>query len=133
MTFNYIISQHATAVNTQMRCMIVHDKQTNEAIYTAADLLQDVTVSDSIVAPRNLDFGRRFQVLYDKVHVFSDSGSTNTVKKVYKKLNIKLRFDGSTPSIADLTQSSLSLFLISNEPSNTPLITFFVRLRYVDN
>ncbi len=131
--FKYLMNQNASATLTFVRIMLILDKQTNQAIYAAGDLLEDVTTTDAIVSPRNLDNKRRFTVLYDRVHTFQDSGtSTVNVKKFIKK-DLILRFDGSTPSIADLTQNSLSLFQVSNEPTNAPAITSFVRLRYVDN
>lgn len=129
----YHITQHASAVSTICRIMVVHDRQTNQAIYTTADLLHDATAVDSINSPRNLDNTRRFQVLYDKRHMFSDSGSTIGKSQFYKKLQLKLRYDANAADITDLTQSSLSLLIISNEPTNTPLFHGAIRLRYVDN
>ncbi len=130
----YFIDQHATATNTQFRVMVVHDKQTNEAIYAAADLLADVTAGDAIVSHRTLDNTHRFQVFYDKVHRLNDVGFTNIpVVKFNKKLQLKLRYDGSAADITDLTSSSLSLLFVSSEATNTPTITFSCRLRFVDN
>ncbi len=133
LSLKYILTQHASAVNTQVRCMLVHDRQTNQAIYSASELLSDVTASDNIASPRNLNHGARFQVLYDKVHTFSDSGRTNSYSQYYRKLQQKIRWDASTPDITDLTMSSYSFVFMSNEPTNTPSITFSHRLRFVDN
>ncbi len=130
---DYHVIQHATAVSTVVRIMVIHDRQTNQALYTTGDLLADATTIDSISSPRNLDNTRRFQVLYDKKHLFSDSGSTVARGKFYKKLQYKLRYDANAGTIADLTQSSLSLLVISNEPTNVPLFHGAIRLRYVDN
>ena len=131
--WNYNIVQNASAVSTFVRCMVVHDRQTNEAIFSAADLISDVTAGDNIVAPRQLDHTARFLVLYDKVHSFSDTARTNSYHQFYKKLQLKLRYDGNAGDITDLTQSSLSVVFMSNETTNTPVITHHVRLRFVDN
>lgn len=133
LSLKYILTQHATATNTQVRVMVVHDRQTNQAIYQGANLLSDVTAADNIVSARNLNHAGRLHVLYDKVHTFTDTGRTNIYGQFHKKLQQKIRWDASTPDITDLTQSSLSLVFMSNEATNTPNITFSHRLRFVDN
>ncbi len=133
LSFKYTLVQHADATATLVRIMLVLDRQTNEAIYTDTDLLADVTVADAIVSPRNLDNGHRFRVLYDKVHALSDSGSVVQYGKFYKKLQLKVRYDAAAALIGSITQSSLSLFIVSTEPTSTPAFTHRIRLRYVDN
>ncbi len=131
--WSYSVRQHATACCTLVRVMLVHDRQTNQAIYTPGDLLSDITVGDNIVSPRNLDNTSRFAVLYDKVHAYSDTGRLISFHQMYKKVQIKMRYDANVGDITDLTQSSLSLLVMSNESTNEPTITFSCRLRFVDN
>lgn len=128
---NYFLLVNATTPRTSVRIMLVIDKQTNGAIYANTDLLEDVTVNDNIVSPRNLDNKHRFQILYDRTHMLSLSTPTVVVKKYIKK-DLLLRYDASTPSIADLTQSSLSLVQFGNDV-NEPTIQSFLRVRFVDN
>ncbi len=130
---NYTLQVNSSAAGIVIRIMLVHDKQTNQAIYTSGDLLADTTIVDSLVSPRNLDNKLRFTVLYDRVHTLSVTNNQKLNFKVYKKLNIKLRFDNAAGAITSLTQSSLSLVNWSDEPTNEPSITSFVRLRFVDN
>ncbi len=129
----YDITQHVTATATACRVMFVHDRQTNQAIFTTADLLHDVTAIDVINSPRNLDNTSRFQVLYDKKHYLSDTNNLITSGKFHKKVQFKLRYDANAGTIADLTQSSLALVVFSNEATNAPTFHGFIRLRYVDN
>ncbi len=131
--WRYILLQHASATSTFVRCMVVVDKQTNETIFEIGDLLSDVTAGDGIVSPRQLDHMARFSVLYDKVHALSATGQTNSYHNFYKKMQLKLRYDANAGTIADLTMSSIALVFISNEATNTPTITSFVRCRFVDN
>ncbi len=131
--FKYTLNMNASATQTSVRVVLVHDKQTNQAIYVPNDLNADNTAGDSIVSARNLDNGHRFQVLYDKVHTFSISGKQTSYHQFYKKLNLKIRYDAAAAAITSLTQSSLSSFVTTNEATNTPTITSFTRLRYVDN
>lgn len=131
--WNYFISSHASALFTCIRCMVVMDKQTNEAAFTAADLLNDVTSSDSIVSDRQRDHLKRFTVLYDKVHTLSPSSPAVINRRWYKKLNLPVQYDGAAGDVTDLTQKSLWLVFFSNQSTNTPLITFDCTLRYIDN
>ncbi len=129
----YTVAMHASATQSVVRVMFLHDRQTNQVLYSTADVLEDVTVIDSVTSPRNLHNGSRFQVLYDKRHVLSISGAQIVSGRFHKKVQIKLRYDANAGTIADLTQSSLSLLLISNEATNVPLFAGFIRLRFVDN
>ncbi len=131
--FKYKILMSASAFNTQVRVMLILDRQTNEAIYLSDDLLQDITVHDSIVSARNLNNAHRFKVLYDRVHVYNISSKSNDYTEKYIKLNIKLRYDNAAAAITSLTQQSLSLLTVGNESSNQPNITSLIRIRYVDN
>ncbi len=128
----YVISRNASADQSHCRVMLVVDRQTNQAIYTAADLLEDVTALDNISTPRNLDNKHRFIILYDKVHTFTSAFSAVHVVKYFKK-EVLLRYDASTPSIADLTQNSLSWLQVGSEATNDPTINAFFRLRFIDN
>lgn len=129
----YSILINVTAASTQVRCMLVHDRQTNQAIYTATDLLADATNIDNITSMLNLDNKYRFQVLYNKVHTLSNVGRNNSYSEVSKQLNLKIRYDGSTPDITDLTSSSLSWLVVGNQATSDPIHTFFSRVRYIDN
>ncbi len=121
------------AADAMVRIMLIHDKQTNQAIYSASDLLQDVTANDNIVSATNLDNKYRFHVLYNKVVRLSNATNNTVYQEIMKDVDIRLRFDASTPSIADLTSSSLSLLFVSTLTTTAPLLTLFSRVRYVDN
>lgn len=129
---NYTIVVSATTPRTITRVLLVLDKQTNQAIYTAADLLEDVSAGDNIISPRNLNNKHRFQVLYDRTHNLSLDSATIVVRKYIKK-DVLLRYDASTSAIADLTQNSLSVMHMTNETTNVPQLTSFLRVRFIDN
>ncbi len=127
------IKQNASATQTVVRLMLVLDKQTNQTIYTLADLLQDVTASDSVLSVNNLDNKHRFIVLWDRSFSLSDSGRQVIAFKFHKKLNLKIRYDNTGNGIADLTSYSLSLVRLSDEATNVPSLRSITRIRYVDN
>ncbi len=131
--WSYFMTMHASARISLFRCMLIKDKQTNQLVYTAADVLSDVIANDMIVSPYNRDNRKRFTILYDKVHMLEDNGrqiAQNGQKFSQEQI---LRYDGNAGTIADLTQSSYSLLLVSTEPSNTVAFTSFIRLNFVDN
>ncbi len=131
---SFHLQQNASAIAaTFIRLMVVLDKQTNQVIYGIDDLLEDVSVNDVITTPRNLDNKNRFLILYDRVFVLSKGGTNGAVVRKYIKKDVLLRYDASTPSIADMTQNSLSFVQLSSEGTNVPSITFFGRLRFIDN
>ncbi len=134
LSFNYTLVQNASASISSVRLMLVHDRQTNQAIYAIGDLLDVVTIPSIFVSPRNLDNLKRFHVLYDVHHLLQEnSNNAGFNRKKHFKKNMIVRYDASTPSIADLTYNSLSLVLVGSEATNTPAITFITRLRFVDN
>ncbi len=132
-SFKYILRVNGAATNTQVRLILIHDKQTNQAIFAPADFLQDTSINDNLVSQRNLDNGHRFTVIMDRVFNLTATGKGSISGSFYKKLNLKLRYDNAAAAITSLTQSSLALMLITNEASNVPSITHSIRLRYVDN
>lgn len=131
--FHYSCLVNASAASrTQIRVMLVVDKQTNQAVYVINDLIADITASDNVISPRNLDNKHRFSILYDRTHVLSAASPSVIVRKYIKK-DLLLRYDDTGNGIADLTQNSLSLVRMSNEATNTPAISHFMRVRFVDN
>lgn len=127
------LTLNAIAPHSIVRLLLVHDKQTNQAVYATSDLLETVGTASSIVSPLNLDNKFRFQILKDKRYVLSSAGPSNRVVKMFIPLQQLIRYDANAGTIADLSSSSLSLVLISDEATNMPNANYFVRLRYVDN
>ncbi len=128
-------SVNESATKSSLRCILVHDKQTNGAIYTTAAILRDVTITDAIVSPYELDNKFRFRILYDKVvNLVPSNDSAIQMIDYYKRdVEMRIRYSGNAGDITDIPSSSLSLLLISTEATNTPSVTAFVRIRFVDN
>ncbi len=124
---------NSAATQSIVRLMIVLDKQTNQAIYTTADLLHDVTEGDSLVSALNLDNKHRFVVLWDKSFTVDNNNNGIVHFSFFKKCNYPIRYDNSAAAITSLTSNSLSMVRISNEGVDFPDITSFTRIRYVDN
>ncbi len=131
---SYMIGIHASATLSVVRVMIVHDKQTNQAQFTLADLLFDATIVDNILSPYNINNASRFNVLYDKVHTLNIAGSSGMLQRtIHRKLNMKTRYDANVGDVTDLTQDSLSMIFISDQPTNDPNLSLNYRSRFIDN
>ncbi len=124
---------HPSATRTTTRIMLIQDTQTNGAIFTSANILADITTNDAINSMLNLDNKFRFRVLYDKRITMSITSDQIKFFQINKVLNLRLRYSGTSGDIDDLSSNSLALLFISSEATNTPNITMFSRLRFVDN
>ncbi len=129
----YTVKQSVSATATRIRVMLVLDKQTNGVIYTAGDLLQSTAIGTAIVSPLNLDGAFRFKVLYNKVHTLSSEGSVVQYSEMFKNINISARYTSSGADIANVLSSGLSIVHMSDESSNTPTISWFSRVRFIDS
>ncbi len=129
---NYFLTVDPTTPRTVVRIVLLIDRQTNQIIYNIADFFDSTVSQLNVISPRNLNNLHRFIVLYDQTHMLSLDTPTVTVRK-YIKRDVLLRYDASTPSIADSTQNSLSLLQVTNEGTNQPIISSFCRIRFVDN
>lgn len=125
----------ASLSGSMVNIMLVLDKQTNEAIYSTVDLLHVVTNEISVDSGLNLDNKFRFQVLKRWIIPLNIAGQNRKAFSAHIRFpnNMKLRYDGNAGDITDLTSKSLSILFISNESTNTPQITFFNRIKFIDN
>lgn len=115
----------------QFRVMIIHDKQTNGAIFTAANVLLSAAARLNIYSPYNLGNKFRFRVLFDKNYNCNFDNESEIILKEYIKCNIKLRYSTNAGDITDLLSSSLGLMT----SGSTALcdIEHIIRIRYIDS
>ncbi len=124
----YKMSQSATF--SQIRCMVVIDKQPNEILLVITDLLD----SQAMQTFRNLDQRKRFVILKDEVVSMSIDGEQGGIIKWYKRMDMKSIYDDSDAGdITDISTNALYLILFSTEATNTVTISRSTRVRYIDN
>ncbi len=128
----YWFEQHPSSIVTALRVLVIVDKQTNGGIYSAGDILKDVTVDDGITSLRKYDQKSRFNVLYDRVHFMSDTASKGGSASWYKTMSLKIKYDSDNETIADLVSNSISVMVLSNEAINAPVLTIMTRSRFID-
>lgn len=129
----YSWKQNTNAVASRCRVMLVLDKQVNGATFSAGDLLQSTALGTGIVSPLNLDGAFRFKILYNKVHTLSSEGSVVQYGEMFRKINIPARYTGVPGNIANVLSSGLFLVHLSDETTQTPTISFFTRIRFIDS
>lgn len=118
------------AVVTQVRVIIVMDKQPNASTITSAALLQN---NGSIISPLLIDYGSRFKVFFDKIYRL-DTNKLNLVTKKFLKLRFHTKFNtGNAGTIADITKNSLYIMMVSDQSTNLPTVEFWARIRFIDN
>ncbi len=127
--YRLLLSQHASAVETTVRLMVILDRQPNNAIATIANILESATVTGL----REIGTGRRFHVLHDRLFAMSSAGTTRINDKWYRKINIKTEYNADNGTVADITTNNIFFFLLSDEGTNVPNADIRFRLRYIDN
>lgn len=124
---NYVLKMHPSATQTNVRVMLLLDKQANEGTISSGGLLED---NNDITSFIENHVRYRITKLYDRMHSMSITGHQGGVFKINKKLNTVVKYDGAS---GDPTKNSLVILFISDEPTNTPTIQFNSRSRYIDN
>lgn len=122
---------HASASATYVRYIVFIDRQTDSSEPTAGMLLTDSTDIDSF---RNPDWGKRFQVLFDKTqHMDSDDDPQRRCSK-YLRLNFHTQYKSTdTGLIADISRNPMYLYALSSEATNVPSVKITSRIFWIDN
>lgn len=125
------ITINASATQTFIRLIVFIDRQPNAATPALDDILENTTAS--LNSPLEVDYFRRFSVIWDKLFtVYTDKPII--IRKFFKRRDFRTRYDASDAgTIADIATNSLYALWISSEDTNTPSISVYYRLRYIDN
>lgn len=120
---------NASATNTTIRTILFWDKECNGSTPVAGDFLQNV----SAMGNYNHDEASRFTMIYDKRISLSISGTQESSRRIYRKLQRHTHYDGASNAITDMVDYSLWLFMISDEGTNTPTVQFRSQVLFIDN
>lgn len=129
-TLSYNLTMNASATGTFFRMIIFADGDSDSTNPVDTDLLQNNATG--ITSPINSDNTQRFTVLYDNVHCLSINGDRVVNEKIYRPLHFHIRYRTGTASTGH-SKNNIWAFLLSNEATNTPLLTFDFRLAFYDN
>ncbi len=130
---NYIITMNASATSTICRYILAWDSSPNGSGLTMANTLEDSSVTDNLVSPYNIDSKRRIHVLYDKVHTLNINANRSVAVHFSIPLDHHVRYDGNAGDVTDLSSGNLAALHFTSEATNTPTLTHFERVRFIDN
>lgn len=124
----------STNAPSQVRVVVVYDKQANASIAGRNDVFQDGT---QMVSPQNLGNPERFVTLIDEMTDIGDNGQFTVTYKAYRKCNLETTWSvGSSSTIP--TTGALLMFVAANSDTNDavsghfPACEFWSRIRYTD-
>ncbi len=126
---------------------LVQDTQTNGALLNSEDVFVNPG-ANAITAGgplRNLQFAKRFRVLGTRkftmmpLAMTNDTGSTGGVVqgglvkrfRFFHKMNQQVIFNGTTETIANITDNSLHIIAYTSSTAQAPLLNYNCRLRFV--
>lgn len=119
-----------SVATTRTRIVVVHDCNDNGGV---APTFTQVFQAANTLAPRNLlqGAGERFKILYDGL--ISQSASSNNVISWKKVLRLQNHVKWSGALGTDTTVGHIYLFTVSDQATTTPTLSYYSRVRYVDN
>lgn len=127
----YSTTANATASYNTYRVMLVMDRQSNGV----APGVTDILATNTMDSPRNLDYVKRFKVLYDQVNNVGLNAKPQDFYSFKLKLQTHVQcFQSSnTGTVSDITTNGLFLVILSDQATNGPSVNYYHRLRFVDN
>lgn len=142
-----LVDNHLTA-DLPVRYLLVRDRSPNGVMASIGDIL-DTSLVNPVRTFRNLDYTKRFTVLWDSVHVFtSKSNSSSNLRFIQHYVDLEDRAKsnskgkqvnetnyglGTAGSIADISENAYYFIAIGDDPTDGVTTNINVRLRYVDN
>lgn len=126
---NMKFTMNTSATNTTIRYILFFDKEANGATPTGANILQNV----SPIGNYDHNQASRFEVLYDNRLTLSVNGTSEVVKRIYRRLQRHTHYDGVAGTAADIVDYGLWLYMVSDEGTNTPTVQIRSQLLFIDN
>lgn len=134
------IRVHATtavdaAIPAIARIMVLYDRQTNLAASPDTTILQTATAGLGYLSPFNLNYNKRYKVLYDqtrKIQVYAENnaGTASFAEDATWIIRIPLKgmltaYAGTGTTVASISKGSLAMYHISDIASGTANSLFF--------
>jgi hypothetical protein len=124
----YTVIPTSNANSTQVRILVVYDKQTNGTLATITDVL---TVND-FNALNNLNNSQRFVTIADHMSEMMPFANASTSGIIFKKLNLEALYSASTGAITDIATGSILVFVAAAGILTTSPISWKARIRFAD-
>ncbi len=126
------ITKHASATSTLYRVILARDNDLTTVFPTFAKILSTTTSGYAHLSPYtwNAVQGQRFGILYDFSGVL-DTNTLTTLESIDIPHSGHIKYVGAATT--DAAEGNLFLFVISNEATNTPTITWVSRTTFTDD
>lgn len=131
LSLRYTYDGTASDGDSQVRILIIYDKQANGALPAASDVIPNQTFTSHI----QLANADRFVVLMDEVSESRQSSALNISGSRYLKCNLETIFGGSTSGIASINSGSIFIMAANNADPTIGAVGalyFSTRVRYTD-
>lgn len=125
---NFNVKQHATAAYTSYRLILFMDTQ---QVGDTSPAVTDVLESTRVTSYLNPNTTGRFSILWDRRFTTEDNGNETRMLKFYKNMRHHVRYNGSATS--DVQKGGLYLLLLSDQATNTPTVSYEIKVAYHDN
>lgn len=128
----WFVNNNSSAGQTEVRVMLVLDKQSNGVTPSVTDIL----ATNTVVSPRNLDNRKRFKVIMDRNYAISTAGPSSRYDSAhFKNIQTHVAYYNSSNAgtVADISTNALYLLYLSDQATNTPGLQYYFRLRFIDN
>lgn len=137
-------AQVAPYADFRARVIVYWDTQTNGAEATATQIM-DAGGTDEALAFRNLQFTKRFIVLFDKVILFNlnnqvNEGAVNSFAigarertfSFYKRFSkgVQVQCDATTANVSSVTDNNFGVAAVVSSTAMTPTIGYQARIRF---
>ncbi len=131
-TLSYTITKHASATTTLWRAILARDNDMTTVFPTISKILATTTAGYAHLSPYtyNAIQAQRFGVLSDISGVL-DANTLTVNQRISTKHNGHIKYTG--PATSDQAEGNLFLFVITNEPTNAPTITWINRVEFTDD
>lgn len=145
------LSQPGFIGPTRIRCMVVIDLQFNGANpVLGGTILDNTTITDLTLSPRNMNQVKRFKIIYDKMFYLQPytvqdydpvTGNTSTVVSrghsinIFNKIRHRIQFVSNGGTTADLTGFVPLFYVVSDRAvlsGQEPVMAYSGRVNYKD-
>lgn len=110
-----------------VRVIVFIDKESKGIVPGWGEVLEN----SDIYSPLNLDNGKRFKVMQDKIHAVTDTRPYAQVKR-YNKLGRVIQFDDVNATMADAVANHVFVMIMTDAASNPPRFHGQFRLKFTD-
>lgn len=126
------IQLNSLATNDAVQVSLILDRQPNATVANWNDIYE-IGSSSASLAQRNKLTVDRFTVLKSYDLTLATQGETIKKFKCFLKLGMHEKFNGTGATIASIYTNAIYLCFQGNLSSNFSNITYFTRIRFVDN